>query len=107
MTALAQRLREAAEAGFLSAHVKVTRDGVVYWRHPKEGDSREPLFYVERHPKTGMMACRPRFWFEAELPTVLVNGGGKREGLCVSGPTREAAIRAGLLALADREEAHQ
>lgn len=96
---LPKRLRNAAKFGFLSAHVKVTRAGDVFWRHPQPTDSELPLFYVEREPTANG-------WFFVELPTRLVNGGGKREGLILpSHRQRQDAIRAGLLALADELEA--
>lgn len=78
----AERLRAAAEAPRLADHVRVSRDGMVRPRQDKSLFGDYPAFVVPGQQWMFVLGFRH---FDA--------------------PTREAAIRAGLLALAEREEA--
>jgi hypothetical protein len=86
----AERLRAASEADVLSGWVKVSRDGMVSWRSPEISDADpdgviRSLFHVGRILKWNYL-CK---------------------GIGLSGPlpTRDAAVRAGLSAMADKLEA--
>lgn len=92
MTALARRLRAAAEAPRLADHVRVSNlDGTVKWR-PRQCEF--PLFCIREGPN-GWGAF-------AMADGSLVYAGDRLSGMTLK---REAAIRAGLRALAAREEA--
>lgn len=92
---LSQRLRAAAEAPRLADWVKLTvwpEWVVVCWRDNEDltAHGSDARLRVQKVPKPG-----PTRWSYSL-------GEGPRDGVH---PTREAAIRAGLLALAEREEA--
>lgn len=106
MNSLSGRLRAAAEAERIADHVVLWWDHglAVSFRAPRH--KREVLFWVERPVIPRMLGMpRAKHW-DVEFPTQLVNGGGRREGLVLPGYAKMSdAIRAGLLALAEREEA--
>lgn len=96
MTALADRLRTAAAAPRLADFVRVSRGGSVYLRRDEHG--AQPFLFT-----TG----REQSFWRAYLPAVAIPGmPGISCGVSTLGePTRDAAIRAGLIDLAEREEA--
>lgn len=85
-----QRLRAAATAARLSEHVRVSHlDGTVRWRK-----GEEVLFVVRRGPFGWCpfeLSAGSQFYAGSQI--------GDRRSL-----KRKAAVRAGLLALAEREE---
>lgn len=90
---LPERLRAAASAERLSDWVRVSRTGCIYLREDEAG-AQPFLFQVERRRYREDGRWVPR-WHYGQ------NGRWEFDPR----PTREAAIRAGLLALAEREEA--
>lgn len=89
MSALSERLRAAATAERLSDWVIVQRDGLVYWRETTCHSDLFDFLAIRRGPsrtrRDQWQYSYGQFW----QPLA---------GL----PTREAAIRAGLIALAER-----
>jgi hypothetical protein len=99
-----QRLQEAANSGHLSTHVKVSHLGMVGWRHPELSDAGPDgvirhLFRVAKRPHSG----NPNLWRFGEW-----SSPDSYDAIATNAyRTREEAVRAGLLALAEREEATQ
>lgn len=91
----AERLRAAAAAEQLADWVRVSQHNYVYLRRD-ENYATQFLFEVRKLPKSYM--TRGRLWVYWRPPGV---GGQIADGS--SYPTRDAAIRAGLIALAERE----
>ena len=106
MDNLAERLRAAANAERLADHI------VLWWNYGQAVSfhaprhKREVLFWVERPvPSRRLGTLNAKHW-DVEFPSSIVGGGGRREGLVLSGYGKQSdAIRAGLIALAEREEA--
>ena len=99
MPDLVTRLRAAAAAPKFVDVIRYTSIGLVYWRESTPageiGSLGYPLVWV-----TGWQYPTRKWWFR------LWGEPGGWGPLCPSVlPSRQAAIRAGLLALADRDEA--